>query len=131
MAKTPKPVQKTTAQNLERETANRAGEAAREKAGKAKQANAEKQRRYRKNMKAQGYHAVLTWEKTVPPGMVKVSTLIHKTSLAIAGHEDSAAGKAVQHLYTEILSMYKNKELSKELYRDILDLLKPLGDCGF
>jgi hypothetical protein len=82
-------------------------------------------------MKARGYKAVLTWEKPVPSGMVRVSACIHKNSLGIAGREDSAMGKGVQRLWNEVLALYKDREISKELYRDILDLLKPLGDCGF
>jgi hypothetical protein len=117
-----------SAQEIEREATNRAGEAKREKARKARQANAEKQKRYRENMKAQGYHAVLTWEKPLPPGMVKVSALLHKNSLGIADSEDSAMGKAVRNFCTEVFKICKNKELPKEVYRDVLDLLKPLGD---
>jgi hypothetical protein len=131
MEKKPKTGQKATPEDVEREAANRAGEAKRERERKARQANAEKQRRYRKNMKAQGCHAVLSWEKPLPPDMVKVSALIHKSSLGIADNKGSAASEAIQQLYTETFMMYKNRKLSKELYRNILDLLKPLGDYGF
>jgi hypothetical protein len=62
--------------------------------------------------------------------MVKVSVYIHKSSLGAADHEDSVVGKAVERLWNEVLRLHKNKEISKELYRDILDLLKPLGDSG-
>jgi hypothetical protein len=127
-AKTPKAIQKPTRQDLEREAANREGEARREKEKKARQANAEKQKRYRESMKAQGYKAVLTWEKPAPQGMVKVTSLIHKNSLGIASHEDSSAGKALQRLYTEIFMMHRNKQIPKELYRDLRELLSPLGD---
>jgi hypothetical protein len=131
MPKRSKPAQKPTPQDLEREAANREGEAKREKEKKARQANAEKQKRYRERMKAQGYKAVPTWEKPVPPGMVKVSARIHEKSRGIAARDDSAAGKAVHRLYGEIFMMHEKKEISKELYQDILALLNPLGDYGF
>jgi hypothetical protein len=37
----------------------------------------------------------------------------------------------MRNLYTEIFTIEKNKEISKEVYRDILSLLKPLGNDGF
>jgi hypothetical protein len=127
MAKKTNTPQKLTPQDLEREAANREGEARREKAKKARQANAEKQRRYRNSMKAQGYHAVLTWEKPLPPDMVKVSAIIHKSSLGIADREDNEARRFIKSLW----ALIHRREISKELYRDIMDLLKPLGNCGF
>ncbi|MDR1882287.1 MAG: hypothetical protein LBR26_05840, partial [Prevotella sp.] len=111
-----------------RETANREGEAKREKAKKARQANAEKQKRYRENMKAQGYHAVLVWEKPLPPDMTKAQVYIHKSSLGIADQEDTDAGRFIQSLRGEILMKYQSQELPQDVYRDLLALLKPLGD---
>jgi hypothetical protein len=78
MAKKANRVRTNTPQELERETANREGEAGREKEKKARNANAVKQKRYRDSMKARGYHAVLSWEKPLPSDMVKVSAIIHK-----------------------------------------------------
>jgi hypothetical protein len=121
---------KITLQGLEREAANRAGGAKQEKARDARQANAEKQRRYRKNMKAQGYHAVLAWEKPIPPDMVKVSAIIHKSSLDIAGRKDTEAGQFIHHLYDEVLIGHQKRKISDDTYRDILSLLTPLGDSG-
>jgi hypothetical protein len=118
-------------QDIEREAANREGEAKREKAKEARQANAEKQKRYRDSMKAQGYHAVLSWEKPLPPGMVKVSAIIHKSSVGIASREDTESVKFIQHLHGEILRGHQKGKISKEVYRDIVALLKPLGDDGF
>jgi hypothetical protein len=126
MVKKTTTVPKITPQDLEREAANREGEAKREREKKARQANAEKQKRYRNGMKAQGYHAVLIWEKPVPPDMVKVSAIIHKSSLGIAGREDTEAGRFIQHLYSEILTGHQKRKISKETYRDILSLLNPL-----
>jgi hypothetical protein len=130
MAKKAVAIQKITSQELEREAANREGEAKREKEKKARQANAEKQKRYRNGMKAQGYHAVLTWEKPLPPDMVKVSAIIHKSSLGIASREDTEAGRFIQQLFTEILTGHQKRKISKETYRDILSLLNPLRDSG-
>jgi hypothetical protein len=131
MAKKTNTPQKLTPQDLEREAANREGEARREKAKKIRQANAEKQKRYRDSMKAQGYHAVLTWEKTLPPDMVKVSAIIHKDSLGIADREDNEARRFIRNLWGEVLMQYQEKKIPKDVYRDIMDLLKPLGNCGF
>jgi hypothetical protein len=130
MAKKATTAQKITPQQLERDAVNREGEAKREKEKKDRQANAEKQRRYRKSMKAQGYHAVLTWEKPLPPDMVKVSAIIHKNSLNIADQEDSGIRNAMRNFCTEIFMMQQNKEISNDVYRDILSLLKPLGNDG-
>jgi hypothetical protein len=63
--------------------------------------------------------------------MAKVSAVIHKSSLGIADHQDSAIGSVMRNLYTEIFTMEKNKEISKEVYRDILSLLKPVRNDGF
>jgi hypothetical protein len=82
-------------------------------------------------MKAQGYHAVLTWEKPRSPDMVKASALIHKSSLGIAGRGDTEAGQFIQHLYSEILTGHQNRKISKDTYRDILSLLNPFGGIGF
>jgi hypothetical protein len=122
---------KITLQDLEREAANRESGTQQQKARDDRQANAEKQRRYRKNMKAQGYHAVLAWEKPIPPDMVKVSAIIHKSSLDIAAHTDTEAGQFIQHIYDEVLTGHRKQKLSDDTYRDILSLLAPLGDSGF
>jgi hypothetical protein len=52
-----KPTNGPGAQKKGQEAANQAGEARREKEKDARQANAEKQKRYRKSMKAKGYQA--------------------------------------------------------------------------
>ncbi|MDR1902484.1 MAG: hypothetical protein LBQ88_09420 [Treponema sp.] len=129
MVKKATTAKKRTAQETEREAANREGEAGREKAQKARQANAGKQKRYRESMKAQGYHAVLTWEKPLPPDMVKVSAIIHKSSLGIADREDKETGRFIKDLWDFVL--IHRREMPKDLYQDILNLVKPLGDGGF
>jgi hypothetical protein len=124
-------VQKITSKELKREAANRNGEVKREKEKKARQVNAEKQKRYRDNMKSQGYHAVLTWEQPIPLDMVKVSAIIHKSSLGIADHDDTEAGRFIRHIYDEILIWHQKRNISDDTYRDILSLLNPLRDSEF
>ena len=46
----------------EAQAANAAGEAGRERERRARQANAEKQKRFRENMKADGFRQVLLWD---------------------------------------------------------------------
>jgi hypothetical protein len=50
----------------EAQAANAAGEARREKEKKARRANADKQRRFRENMKADGFRQVLLWDFPCP-----------------------------------------------------------------
>jgi hypothetical protein len=50
----------------EAQAANAAGEARREKERQARQANAEKQKRFRENMKADGFRQVLLWDFPCP-----------------------------------------------------------------
>ncbi|MDR0474932.1 MAG: hypothetical protein LBH43_14815 [Treponema sp.] len=52
----------------EAQAANKAGEARREKEKQARQRNVEKQRRFRDNMKAEGYRRVTLWDLTGPAG---------------------------------------------------------------
>jgi hypothetical protein len=55
-------------QDLKTEAANQGAEQCRKKEKASRQANAEKQRRYRQSMKAQGYKAKLVWEKPLEAG---------------------------------------------------------------
>jgi hypothetical protein len=57
-----KGARKTPELSPETVEANAAGEARREKEKKARRANAEKQRRFRENMKAGGFRQVLLWD---------------------------------------------------------------------
>jgi hypothetical protein len=50
----------------EAQAANAAGEARREKERQARRANAEKQKRFRENMKADGFRQVLLWDFPCP-----------------------------------------------------------------
>jgi hypothetical protein len=51
---------------LEAVAANAAGEAKREKEKTARRKNAEKQKRFRDSMKAEGFHQVLLWAFPCP-----------------------------------------------------------------
>jgi hypothetical protein len=117
-----------TGQAKEREATNATGVAGWENEKAARQANAAKQKRYRESMKAQGYKAHLIWEKPLPPGTVKASACIHESSRGIANDKDS--GKPLYDLGLAVFRLYKENRISKELYQDIQELLKPLGDLG-
>jgi hypothetical protein len=67
--------------------ANAAGEARREKEKKARRANAEKQRRFRENMKADGFRQVLLWDFPCPADV--------RDRMAGAGFRQSPAWEAV------------------------------------
>jgi hypothetical protein len=123
-----RPKNELSAQAKEREAANQAGEAKRKKEKDARQANAEKQRRYRKSMNAQGYKAHLIWEKPLPPGMVKTIAYIHEDTLNIM--TDLEKREALQALGLSVFKLYQDQRITSEIYRDILELLKPLGDMG-
>jgi hypothetical protein len=123
-----KPKNGPSAQEKEREAANRAGEARREKEKAARRSNADKQKRYRESMKAQGYKARLIWEKPPAPGMVKTIVYIHENSLNLAA--DEKKGKPLHDLGLSVFKLYQDQKIPRETYRDILELLKPLGDMG-
>jgi hypothetical protein len=58
----------------EAQAANAAGEAGREKERRVSQANAEKQKRFRENMKAGGFRQVLLWDFPCPADVRKRMT---------------------------------------------------------
>jgi hypothetical protein len=115
-------------QEKEREAANQAGETRRKKEQTDRKANAEKQKRYRESMKAQGYKAHLIWEKPPVPGMVKAIAYIHETSLNIT--TDEKKGAALHDLGVSVFKLYQDQRITREIYQDILELLKPLGDMS-
>jgi hypothetical protein len=91
---------KTPELSMEAAAANAAGEARREKEKAARRANAEKQARFRKSMKEQGYREVKFWEKPLPPGMVKpwgknAPPLIQESSAGVC-EKDTAIREAVK-----------------------------------
>jgi hypothetical protein len=122
------------AQAKEQAAANQAGEAGRGKEKNARQANAEKQRRYRKSMKAKGYKARLVWEKPLDAGLVRVEApVISESSLNAA-----ATGPAIKAVLDALSGTFiiesKRRGIPEEtwrpVYRDFLTLLKPLGVEG-
>jgi DNA-binding MltR family transcriptional regulator len=119
---------KLNAQKKERGATDQAGEVKREQQRDTRQANAEKQRRYRKSMKAKGYKAHLVWEKPLPPGMVKAIANIHESSLNRVA--DETKRNPLHDLWLSVSVLYQDQRISREAYDDILELLKPLGDMG-
>lgn len=128
-----------TQEELDREEANKAGEAAREKAEKKRRANAEKQARFRKSMIEKGYRVVKHWEGPAVPGMVKpwgdtLPPLIQETSAGVC-ERDTAIREAVKKMLASFFVSMRgeNDNMSKEAwaaYKDIETLLSPLGYKG-
>jgi hypothetical protein len=115
----------------EREAANREVERRREKEQAAREANAEKQKRYRESMKAQGYKAKLIWEKPLKPGWVRAAVpVIRESSLNIAAN-NPAMKEVLKRLFGTFIHECEKQKINgkvwKPVYRDLLTLLKPLG----
>jgi hypothetical protein len=123
------PQQGKTSQDREREAANKAGEARRERERAARRANAEKQRRYRASMRSQGYKQTTVWVKPPAPGMAEAAAVIHKTSIGIT---DTAP--EIKHALTRALGsfLHEVEKLPRQtwgnVYKDIQELLRPLGE---
>jgi hypothetical protein len=118
-------------QDPKREAANREAEQHREKEKSARKANAEKQKRYRESMKAQGYKAKLIWEKPLETGWVRAAApVIRESSLNIAAHNPDVK-EVLDRLSGTFIFECKRQKIAekvwKPVYRDILTLLKPLG----
>ena len=101
-----------------------------EKTKKARLANAEKQKRYRESMKAQGYHANLIWQKPLEEGWVRIDTpVIRKSSLDNAKN-NPAVREVLENLYWSFAVNCEKKGVQKEewepVFQDIKVLLKPL-----
>jgi hypothetical protein len=118
-------------QDLKTEAANQEAEQRWKKEKASRQANAEKQRRYRQSMKAQGYKAKLIWEKPLEAGWVKVEApIIRENSLEITGNNPEI-GEVLHGLFGKFIFECKKQGISEErwrpVYRDFQTLLKPLG----
>ncbi len=103
-----------------------------DKTKRARQANAEKQKRYRESMKAQGYRARLVWEKPLSSGQIRTATpVIRGTSLSIV-RSNPTIREAVEYLCETFKMDCEKKRIQKEVwnpvYRDIQVLLKPFLD---
>ena len=97
---------------------------------KARQANAEKQKRYRDSMKAQGYRARLIWEKPLDTGWVRTAAPVIRKSSIDTAKNNPAIREALESLYGSfIVECVKNNIPKKEwdpVYRDLQVILKPL-----
>jgi len=96
---------------------------------KARKANAEKQKRYRESMKAQGYKARLIWEKPLDYGWVRAKApIIQESSLGIADH-NSIFREILENLSGAFITSCEKKNIPKEVwrpvFRDFQVLLKP------
>jgi hypothetical protein len=117
-----------TSQDIERETANKAGEERRERERAARRANAEKQRRYRASMKAQGYKQTTVWVKPPPPGMAETTAVIHNTTIGIADTAPEIKQALTHALGTFLHGVEKLPSSTwRNVYKDIQELLRPLG----
>jgi hypothetical protein len=137
-------------------SANAAGEARREKEKSARVKNAEKQKRFRDNMKSDGYKRVTLWEYPAPAvqhkrmaGMgfrkvpawelpqtsthksrvakISVAMRIRETSLN-AGAKFPEVQKALTGAASEFLKALGKLPEGNAVYNDFLELIKPLGD---
>jgi hypothetical protein len=118
-------------QDLKIEAANREGEQRRKKEKAARQANAEKQKRYRESMKAQGYKARLVWEKPLETGWVRTAApVIRESSINIAA-ANPAMKEVLDRLSGTFIHECKKRKIAEKVwepvYRDLLLLIKPLG----
>jgi hypothetical protein len=116
------------------EAANREAEERREKEKAAREANAEKQKRYRESMKAQGYKAKLVWEKPLETGWFRASApVICESSFNIAAN-NPAMKEVLEGLSGTFISECKRRKMAekawKPVYGDLQTLLKPLGIEG-
>jgi hypothetical protein len=127
----PKQKNELNAQKKERGAADQAGEARQEQKKDAQQANAEKQRRYRKSMKAKGYKAKTVWEKPPEAGWVRITApVIRESSFNIVGI-NPVVKEVLEMLPSTFFGESKRRGITEEIiepvYRDLLTLLHPLG----
>jgi hypothetical protein len=103
-----------------------------EKTKRARQANAEKQKRYRESMKAQGYRARLVWEKPLGSGQTRTAApVIREASLSII-RSNPAIREVMENLCETFRIDCEKQEIPqkvwKPVYQDIQVLLKPFLD---
>ena len=141
----------------EAQAVNAAGEARREKEKQARQKNAEKQRHFRESMKDEGYKQVLLWTLPSPPDVkermaaagfrqgvawerpgntqreksrdvkVKLSVAIREASID-AADKSPAVRKALASAMSDFLYALKDCPEKEAIYKDYIELLKPLGN---
>jgi hypothetical protein len=101
-----------------------------------RQKNAEKQKRFRENMKGNGFKEVKAWEKPPPPGWVKAWAkcpvpLIRESTAGVC-ERDIKTRQAVDGMLTAFFTAMRgeNDNMSNaawDIYKDIETLLSPLG----
>jgi hypothetical protein len=98
-----------------------------EKEKKARKANAQKQKRYRESMKAQGYHTRLVWEKPLESGWVRAAAPVIRECSLNTVRDNPAVREVLENLSFTFISDCKKKEIPKEawepVYRNIQALL--------
>ena len=101
-----------------------------EKEQKARKANAQKQKRYRASMKAQGYRTRLIWEKPLKSGWVRAAAPVIRERSLNTVRDNPAVREVLENLSFTFISDCKKKDIPQEawepIYRDIQVLLKPL-----
>jgi len=137
--------------------ANTAGDARREKEKEARRKNAEKQKRFRDSMKAEGYKRVTLWDAPSPAGqpgrmagrgfrqvpawempeeyadkktraaMVPLAVRIRESSLHIAARSPEMK-KALSRAIGEFQKAIGNAPEGKAVYNDFLELVALLDD---
>jgi hypothetical protein len=123
-------ISRKTAEEIDREAANRETEQYREKEEAARRANTGKQKRYRESLKAQGYKAQLIWEKPLEPGWVRTAApVIRESSLNVAV-TDPTIKDVLEDLGGAFITACEKRGVPKDVwepvYRDLQTLLKPL-----
>jgi hypothetical protein len=147
---------KAPALSPEAMTANAAGETKRKKEKSARVKNAEKQKRFRDNMKSEGYKRVTLWEDPAPTGQhkrmadmgfrqvpawelpqtsthnnraakIKIAVRIRETSLNAAAKSPEIQ-KALTAAAGKLAIALGNTPEEKSIYNDYLELIKVLGD---
>jgi hypothetical protein len=103
----------------------------RDKSKAARQANAEKQKRYRQSMKAQGYTTKLIWEKPLETGRVRTAVpIIHESSVNIA-FKNQDFREILETMVGSFIRGCERKDIPEKtwrpVYEDIMNLIKPLG----
>jgi hypothetical protein len=122
---------KKSSREPEQEKINIAEKQRQDKARAARHANAEKQKRYRQSMKAQGYKAKLIWEKPLETGWVRTEVpVIHESSVNIA-IKNQDMREILEYMTWSFISNCEKKGIQRKIWRpvyeDIMNLIKPFG----
>jgi hypothetical protein len=101
-----------------------------EKKKKTRKANAEKQKRYREGMKAQGYRARLVWEKPLDDGWVRLQAPVLRKNTLDSVKNNPAMQEVLEVFCGAFIRCCEHKKIPKKtwmpVYNDIQVLLEPL-----